>query len=221
MQVTSDDHRMTSPLPGNLDISSILASRICHDLVSPIGAIVNGVDLVRELGGLDVDAEIAMISQSSDRASALLKYYRIAFGDAADGSAISRMALREQAVAFLGSSRIAVEWPEDEGPALSRTAARLLFLLLMCVRGLAGMRGVISVRLPRDTEMPMEIRVDGAFSPDANEMLAHLCGEADASSITPRLVEFALSRTCAADLGVTLKIDRDDGSVSIRAAHQS
>lgn len=221
MQVTSDDHRMTSPLPGNLDISSILASRICHDLVSPIGAIVNGVDLVRELGGMDVDAEIAMISQSSDRASALLKYYRIAFGDAAEGSAISRAALREQAVAFLGSSRITVEWSEDQGPALSRMTARLLFLLLMCARGLAGMHGVLSVRLPRDTEMPMEIRVDGAFSPDANEMLAHLSGDANASAVTPRLIEFVLSRTSSANLGVTLSIVRDDGSVSIRAAHRS
>ena len=206
---------MTAPLPSDAEITSILASRICHDLVSPIGAIVNGVDLVRELGGADVDAELAMISQSSDRASALLKYYRIAFGDAAEGSAISRAALREQAVAFLGSSRITIDWPEDPGPALPREAARLLFLLLMCLRGLAGMRGVLSVHLRQETEMPMEVRVDGAFSPDANEMLSHLSGDAEGSAITPRLVEFALSRTCAARLGATLKIVRDDGSVVI------
>ena len=62
------------------DLTSILVSRICHDLVSPVGAIVNGVDLVREIGGGDIEAELAMISQSSNRASALLQFYRIAFG---------------------------------------------------------------------------------------------------------------------------------------------
>ena len=212
---------MNAPLQSDAEITTILASRICHDLVSPIGAIVNGVDLVRELGGADVDAALAMISQSSDRASALLKYYRIAFGDAAEGSAISRAALREQAVAFLGSSRITVDWPKDPGPALSREAARLLFLLLMCLRGLAGMRGVLSVHLRQETEMPMEVRVDGAFSPDADEMLSHLSGDAEGSAITPRLVEFVLSRTCAARLGATLKIQRDDGSVVITVTRRS
>lgn len=201
------------------DISSILTSRICHDLVSPIGAIVNGIDLVRELGGAGVDAELAMISQSSDRAAALLKYYRVAFGAASDDSAIARGTLRDQAVAFLGSGRIAVEWPGGgDGPALARPAARLLYLLLMCARGLAGMRGVLSVSLPPDVDLPMEVRVEGEFSPDAPEMLSHLSGAAEETAITPRLVEFALARIRATDLGATLDIDRGDGFVAIRAA---
>ncbi|MEM7212044.1 MAG: hypothetical protein AAF479_09135 [Pseudomonadota bacterium] len=117
------------------DISAILVSRICHDLVSPIGAIVNGIDLVREIGGGDVDAELAMISQSSNRASELLQYYRIAFGAASEDSEIARNALRDQAMSFIGSPRIVVEWPQDSGPPLTRPLAQLLFQLLMCARG--------------------------------------------------------------------------------------
>lgn len=209
---------MSSEARGQTDLSAILVSRICHDLVSPIGAIVNGVDLVRELGGSDVDAELAMISQSSDRASALLKYYRIAFGAAGDDSAISRGALRDQATSFLASSRIVIEWPGDDGPALSRPVARLLLLLLMCARGLAGMRGVLSVQLPPEAEMPIEIRIDGAFSPDAPEMLSHLTGDAAGAEVTSRLVEFPLSRLYAADLGAHLKIERGEDSVAIRVS---
>lgn len=209
---------MNARTDSGADLSSTLTSRICHDLVSPIGAIVNGIDLVRELGGAGVDAELAMISQSSDRASALLKYYRVAFGAASDDSAIARGTLRDQAVSFLGSGRIAVKWPGDDGPALSRPAARLLYLLLMCARGLAGMRGVLSVSLPPDVEMPMDVRVEGEFSPDAPEMLAHLSGSAGEVAITPRLVEFALARIRATEVGATPDIDQGDGFVAIRVA---
>ena len=209
---------MNARPPSEADLSSILISRVCHDLVSPIGAVVNGIDLVRELGGADVDAELAMISQSSDRASALLKYYRIAFGDAPEDSAIARGTLRDQAAAFLGSGRIVIDWPDDGGPALPRPAARLLFLLLMSARVLAGMRGTLFVSLPPDTDMPMQVRVEGELSPDAPEMLSHLTGDAGETEVTPRLVEFVLARIRAAGLGAALEIARGDGSVTIRAA---
>ena len=55
-----------------LDIASLLASRICHDLVSPVGAVVNGTDLIRAVGGADIQDELALIGQSAARASIIL-----------------------------------------------------------------------------------------------------------------------------------------------------
>ena len=99
------------------DLSATIASRICHDLVSPIGAIVNGVDLIREIGGSDVSDELAMISQSADRASSLLQFYRIAFGAAeAQATPIARSTLFDLANRLVSTPRVVLEWPDIDGP---------------------------------------------------------------------------------------------------------
>lgn len=200
------------------DLSAILISRICHDLVSPIGAIVNGVDLVREIGGGDVDAELAMISQSSNRASGLLQYYRIAFGAASEDSEVSRNALRDQAISFIGSPRIVVEWAADNGPHLKRPLSRLLYQMLMCARGLSGMRGVISVDLPADASLPLRISIESEGSPDSAEMLDILSGETEDVIPTPRLIEFVLARNSARALGLKLSVHRGDGRILMEVA---
>ena len=72
------------------ELSAILVSRICHDLVSPVGAVVNGIDLIRDIGTGNVDAELQMVAQSANRASALLQFYRVAFGATGEDAEISR-----------------------------------------------------------------------------------------------------------------------------------
>lgn len=197
------------------DLISILVSRICHDLVSPVGAIVNGVDLVREIGGGDIDAELAMISQSSDRASALLQYYRIAFGAASDESEISRSSLHDQASALLTSQRIILQWPSQNGPHLTRRLARLLMQVLLCARGLAGMRGVISVNIPAGAALPIEVLVESEGGPETADMLALMQGETNTDDLSPRLVEFALARLTAQEHGLQLGISQSPGQIAI------
>ena len=57
-----------------------LASQICHDLISPVGAISNGVELVEEMGMDAAEDAFALISYSALQANAKLKAYRMAYG---------------------------------------------------------------------------------------------------------------------------------------------
>ncbi|MEM9059329.1 MAG: histidine phosphotransferase family protein [Pseudomonadota bacterium] len=200
------------------DLTAVLTSRICHDLVSPIGAIVNGVDLIREIGGGDIEAELGMINQSSARASALLQFYRVAFGAAASGSDIARGALRDQSRALIETPRIIIDWPEDGGPHVARPHARLLFQVLLCARALTGMRGIIAVRMPLDGFLPLSVNVQTAGGADCDEMLGHLCGTAESAELSPRLIEFVLVRQTASDLGMTLDVQRTDDAIRIDVA---
>ena len=104
----------------NQHIASILASRICHDLVSPVGAVENGIDLIREIGAGDTRDELAMVSESARRASSLLQFFRIAFGAADEGAMLSRAALKAQADTLIAASRVVLEWAGTDGPDLSR-----------------------------------------------------------------------------------------------------
>jgi histidine phosphotransferase ChpT len=63
------------------EFAGVVCARICHDLV---GAVVNGADLIGELGQANAGEEMALVMRSARRAAAMLKLYRLAFGPAVD-----------------------------------------------------------------------------------------------------------------------------------------
>jgi histidine phosphotransferase ChpT len=73
---------------GALDLAALLCSRVCHDLISPVGAIVNGIEVLEE----DKDEEtrtfaLDLIKKSAGQASARLQFCRLAFGAAGSAGA--------------------------------------------------------------------------------------------------------------------------------------
>src|SRR5437764_14080749 len=81
--------RITAPLTiGALDLAALLCSRLCHDLISPVGAIINGLEVMEE----DKDEEtkifaLELIKRSATQASAKLQFCRLAFGAAGSAGA--------------------------------------------------------------------------------------------------------------------------------------
>ena len=63
----------------NVNLAALIGSRICHDLISPIGAINNGLELLDMNGGVQ-GAEMELISGSVGNAGARIRFFRIAFG---------------------------------------------------------------------------------------------------------------------------------------------
>jgi len=63
----------------DIDLAALIGSRICHDLISPIGAINNGLELLG-MSGQTGGAELDLISQSVENASARIRFFRIAYG---------------------------------------------------------------------------------------------------------------------------------------------
>jgi len=76
------------PELAGMDLAALLCSRVCHDVISPVGAIANGIELLDE-GADEETSEIAMdlIRSSAKNASARLQYARIAFGAAGSAGA--------------------------------------------------------------------------------------------------------------------------------------
>ena len=70
------------------DIPSLIGSRICHDLISPLGAVSNGVELM-SLTTSDSE-ELSLIGDSITSANARIRLFRIAFGSAVEGQYLSR-----------------------------------------------------------------------------------------------------------------------------------
>ena len=62
-----------------IELNDLIGSRICHDLISPLGAIGNGVELLTMSGMTEVP-EMTLISESVENANARIRFFRIAFG---------------------------------------------------------------------------------------------------------------------------------------------
>ncbi|MEM8824607.1 MAG: histidine phosphotransferase family protein [Pseudomonadota bacterium] len=111
------------------DLVALLGSRLCHDLVSPIGAIGNGLELL-EMSGAGTE-ELALIRHSVDAAMARLRFFRLAFGAAKSDTPIPARELRDIVGAMYRDTRTEVLWRDDEDRP--RLEMRLACLALCCV----------------------------------------------------------------------------------------
>lgn len=124
------------------DFASLLCSRLCHDLLSPIGALNNGIELLADENDPEMRARCLDLLGESARASAnKLKFFRLAFGAA--GGFAEEVDTREARGAieglFGGDGRIQIGWLVDE-PTMSKAALKIL-LNLALIAGDALVRG--------------------------------------------------------------------------------
>lgn len=124
------------------ELSALVGSRICHDLISPLGAIGNGVELL-ELNKAATGAEMALIAQSVEHAQARVRFFRIAFGAAGKGQSIAQAEVRSVLENMANGSRSKIEW-QVHGDLL-RSDVRLAFLLLLCCETAMPFGGVTTV----------------------------------------------------------------------------
>lgn len=128
-----------------LDLGALLCSRICHDIISPVGAINNGLELLEE-GGADEDA-MALIKSSARNASARLQFARIAFGAA--GSAGMQIDTGD-------AQNVATEFFKNEKAELSWDAPRI-FLPKNKVKLLLNLILVANAAIPRGGSLDVQI----------------------------------------------------------------
>ncbi len=96
-------------------VLELIASRICHDLVSPVGAVNNGVELMQELGEDAGDEAVKLISDSAQQASIRLKAFRLSYGAAGTDKNIGFKEIREAFTDLLKAGRVQAEFEPDIG----------------------------------------------------------------------------------------------------------
>lgn len=187
------------------DLSALIGSRICHDLISPIGAIGNGVELMMMNGGVK-GAELAMISESVDNANARIRFFRIAFGAAGGDARIARSEVQAVLSEVTRGSRLRIDWTSASD--LARREAKMGLLAVQCLESAMPWGGRIAVeQLDGGWALAgtaTRLKIDPA-------LWSLLTGPSEAAEITPAVVHFALlpdearrqNRPVAVDLGET------------------
>jgi len=143
---------MSAPEP---DLNALLGSRICHDLINPLGAISNGLELLA-MAGVVKGPEMSLISESVENANARIRFFRVAFGAASPGQEIGRAEI----VSILGplsSGKLKIDWQIEAHPLRAET--KLAFLLIQCLETAMPWGGTITVSR-RDATWRVEGRAE-------------------------------------------------------------
>lgn len=192
------------------EIADMIGSRICHDLISPVGAISNGVELLA-MSGVGAGPELSLISESVDNANARVKFFRIAFGVASSGQLTSRV---EMASIFKdsGTERVSYHW--DPATDLPRAEVKLACLMVMCMETALPRGGEIRVR-HEDGGWSVSARADRLEpSPD---LWARLGAVVSPDGLSPAQVQFVLAPMQAAALGRKISHSAGDGVLTLSA----
>lgn len=123
-------------------LAALIASRICHDLVSPLGAIANGLELL-QLSGIQESPELTLIKTSAANATARMRLFRLAFGQADTGQITRAQDIGDILDAVHAGGRITLDLhlPED----MPRAVAQVLLLTILCVEQAMPYGGRLSV----------------------------------------------------------------------------
>jgi histidine phosphotransferase ChpT len=208
----------SSPIAiGALDLAALLCSRVCHDLISPVGAIVNGLEVMDE----DKDEEtkvfaLDLIKKSAKQASAKLQFCRLAFGAAGSaGAQIDLGDAEKVARGLFGDDKTTIVWnlPRE---LLPKNRVKLLLNMLLVAVGTIPRGGSITID-PTEGGKGFRLTASGLNARLAEATAGLLVGSpahpVDAHGIQP-LYTGILARDC----GLTVSAVAERESVVVTAS---
>lgn len=195
--------------PSDAKLAALIGSRICHDLISPIGAINNGLELLT-LTGAEQSPEMDLIAQSVGNASARIRFFRVAFGAAGDQQ-VAKSEISEVLASSYDTGRITVEYAVSG--AQPRNMVRLAFLAVLCAETALPYGGRIRVT---QEEGIWQIEAVGEKLNVDSALWSQLVAVGHDSDLSPAQVQFGLLPTLARSDGLTLHTDLEPTRVRIR-----
>lgn len=193
----------------SLDLASLLCSRLCHDLMSPVGALNNGIELLADEDDPDMREKcLELVGESARTSANKLKFFRLAFGAAGGfGDSIDTGEARAALEGMFGAEkRIELGWMVAE-PKLPKGALKLLLNLALIAGDALVRGGRLDVGGERtDGSLDLAIRAEGPrviVDPALREMLVSGQGE---SAVEPRTAGAYLAHALAQEAGGTIQL---------------
>ena len=204
------------------EFASLLCSRLCHDLLSPVGALNNGIELLADEHDPEMRARCLDLLAESARASAnKLKFFRLAFGAA--GGFADVVDTREARAAieglFGGDGRIQLGWMVDE-PTMSKAALKVLLNLVLIAGDALVRGGSLDVGAEKQGEgLEIVVRAEGSRIVLDPELRRVLVGEMQEDEVAPRAAAAWLAHSLVEEGGGSIQVaDNEEGMLIIGAS---
>ena len=212
----------------DLKLAEMLASRLCHDLVNPIGAVANGVELMSEFCDTMQKDALDLVASSADSAMKRVAFFRVAYGYAGHDEGQSIQEVRGLTEGFLGSGKVALDWPpgpDDAAIGLPRSGLKLVLALVAVAVESLPRGGKVAVAVAVDAPKGATIVAIGTgarIEAATDAVLATLKAGTtpDPASLDPKTVGAAFAGRLAQQIGASIAVDSgaDRVEVSLRLA---
>ena len=180
-----------------LRVLELLCARFCHELVSPVGAIGNGVELLDEDDPEFVRQAIGLIGQSARTASRRLQFYRFAYGTAPTASNVTP---RELLLGFLDGGKVTADW-EPAVSSLSSEWQRLACNLGVVAAETLPRGGLIALRSAGIAGPGLEVEASGESVLVNRDVVTALAGRTSAVELNSRTIHGHITAKFAEQLG--------------------
>ena len=194
----------------DLSVAQLLCSRLCHDLVGPLGAVNTGLELLDE--ALDADGQaLELIANSGSVATRRLAFFRIAFGHGAGtGGKATLTEARTLAAGLLAEGKVGLDWPENadagpQGPVLPAVVKVILNMVLVASESLpkGGTVGLRFAELPEG--LGVAVTAEGQDAKLRDDIGTAMADGAEVGELTARNVHGYFAQTLARDLGALIE----------------
>jgi histidine phosphotransferase ChpT len=202
-----------------LDLAALLCSRVCHDLISPSGAIVNGLEVLEESTDEETRSfALDLIKKSARTASARLQFCRMAFGAA--GSAAAQIDLGDaESVArgFVEDEKVKLSWNLARALVPKNRVKLLLNMILVAAQSIprGGIVAVEGEGLPET--MTYRILARGLNARIAQAVPALLAGKPENGSVDAHGIQPFYTGLLARTSGLAVTIETDGDAIVVTA----
>jgi histidine phosphotransferase ChpT len=207
------------PAPDALELAALLCSRVCHDLISPVGAIVNGLEVLDDNPKPeDRDFALELIRKSARTASARLQFCRLAFGAA--GSAGAQIDLGDaQAMArgHIEDGKTSITWNLPR-ILMPKNRVKLLLNMMVIAQQTIPRGGMLTVD-PIGEGETMAFRVTSAgLNARLPQNIAAILGSTEPPATDAHAVQPYYTRLLAQACGLSVTLVPEGDTVVVKAS---
>lgn len=202
-------------------LAEMIATRLCHDLTGPIGAVNNGAEFLGE-EGFDMQNEaIQLILSSAHEAVNRLQFYRQAYGRVGESGEACLGEKKKLAVDFFSATKVKLDWPDSHtdasGVAVSQKMSRLLLNLLIIAGAALIKGGTLSVRVSQNAagDKEMKLTATGEIIKLDADTAAILASKDDQVALTPKSAQPMLAMRLAEESAATVSHTVEGGTLYI------
>ena len=202
-----------------LDLAALLCSRVCHDLISPTGAIVNGLEVLEEKESDEETKRFALdlIRKSARAASARLQFCRLAFGAAGSSAAQIDLADAEGLAKSYLDEKIKMVWGLPVA-LLPKNKVKLLLNLLMIATQIIPRGGTLTVEPVGEGDgMGFRIMAAGLNARTPQALAALLEGRTESGAMDAHAIQPFYTGLLAKACGMELSLAPDGDAVVVTA----
>jgi histidine phosphotransferase ChpT len=200
-------------------VVELLCSRICHDIVSPVAAISNGVELLTEMGADGLGDALGLLNHAARQASVRLQTFRLCYGAGGSEALVSGKMIYESFNQYIESDKVKLEWDlmndtpdEDLNPGFFKVLLNaMLFARETLIRG-----GVVKVTKDGHS---MTVSAEGETVTVREGMAEALRGELPVEQLTPKTIHPYVASMFAQHFGFPMTFVQGDNLVKITIAY--